>query len=150
LVEVEAKKETKTEAPFFRKIDSIFHDQNIAKNVLFNQSFDIPILGRKLEVPYAYQNGCLNLVKPTSFSTRESLALSQAEKLAVQGKLIQEHSTRDEEKALIIIPDIAQAKTEEKILQLFQSFDIRCVHPTTLQDFEDEIRQTIKALPNPT
>lgn len=50
----------------------------------------IPFLGREEEIPYAYQNGRLNLIAPVTFPKSQSVLEERAAKYALQGESVYE------------------------------------------------------------
>lgn len=66
----------------------------------------VPVVGQMLRIPYAYQNGVWNLVKPQRFSTDEGAALRSAIRLAVEGDLLKRHGAEERGQAeLIVVAD---------------------------------------------
>lgn len=105
----------------------------------------VPVLNGKFEVPYAYQNGMVNLVKPYRFSANKR-AETQAAKLAVNGDLIQKHSIDGEDRRLIVVSP-QETPEQEKIISgrvapLFKEYDLRLIRPADLEEFAREVEKS--------
>jgi len=62
----------------------------------------VPIFKRRLDIPYAYQNGVVNFIKPHVFPDSKR-AETQAATLAVNGDLIKKHPVDGTEQRLIVV-----------------------------------------------
>jgi hypothetical protein len=123
------------------------HRPSLTGRVRFNEQVVIPVLGRSLEVPYAYQNGKLNLVKPQSFA-EEGKALATAGRLALQGDLLQKHS-EGAGRRLIVVPSFDKpersADVRRRVEQLFGEYHIRVVPPESVEEFVAEVEREAHA-----
>ena len=104
----------------------------------------VPVLKRKIDIPYAYQNGVLNYVKPFAFAANRR-AESQAEKLAIEGDLIQRHPEGEEERRLIVVSTrearIRGREITQHVAPLFKEYHVRLVRPSEAEKFAQEIEQ---------
>jgi hypothetical protein len=107
----------------------------------------IPICGLRLQIPYAFQNGVWNLVKPYRFSSEEGPAMGTAMRLAVEGDLLSKHGKDDQgEKKLIIIPafenkDLPQT-LKTKVTQVLAEYNVDTIAENNLPDFLRHVEET--------
>ncbi len=103
---------------------------------------EIPEYG-SLKVPYAYQNGALNLIRPEAFS--ESSAEEKGNDLAVKGHIIRKRSdAAGSPQRLIVVGGFDPAAPEElkrRIEFILREHDARLVREEWLDEFVEEIRR---------
>ncbi|MCC6508628.1 MAG: DUF3037 domain-containing protein [Pirellulaceae bacterium] len=107
--------------------------------------FTVPVFNRKLDIPYAFKNGVVNLIKPEVFAgTRR--AETQAANLAVNGDLIQRNPINGESHKLIVLSThetLEQAKEiDEHVGPLFKEYNVRLVRPHEAQAFAEEVERS--------
>lgn len=105
----------------------------------------VPIFKRKLAIPYAFQNGVLNYVKPHAFPSSKH-AETQAATLAINGDLLQKHLENGEKRRLIVVStqetsDQAR-EINEHIEPLFNEYGVRLIRPQSVEDFAREVEQS--------
>lgn len=104
----------------------------------------VPVYRRKIDVPYAYRNGVVNLIKPHVFPETHR-AESQAAELAINGDLIQRYSD-DEQKRLIVLSTHETPKQareiDEHVQPLFREYKVRLVRAAEIDDYANEIRES--------
>jgi hypothetical protein len=95
-----------------------------------NVAIKVPVTNREFTVPYAFQNGRLNLVKPQMFPAIENDALNATLKLAAQGRLIHEFPD-GKEKQLVVVPDFGTDAPADslrrKLKQVFTTHSVEFV-----------------------
>jgi hypothetical protein len=103
---------------------------------------EVPKLG-KLDIPYAYKNGRLNLIRPEGFPIDEGSAETKANDLAVKAHLLYTHpSAAGEEQKLIVVGGFDASASEElkqKIEFVLKQHDSRLVREEQLEQFADEV-----------
>src|SRR5581483_5824322 len=92
------------------KLSEVFYRLSASRRIWSPGKVTVPIFNRKLEIPYAYRNGLVNLVKPHFFAGIKR-AENQAATLAINGDLIQRHSVDGEKQKLIVVS--TQETTEQ-------------------------------------
>ncbi len=102
----------------------------------------VPKSRRRLEVPYAYKNGAVNLVLPKTFSETRR-AETQAETLAISGDLIQKYPVDGEKQKLIVVSTQETAKQAKEIDNhiepLFREYGVRLIRPQAAEAFAQEV-----------
>lgn len=100
---------------------------------------------RKLEIPYAYKNGVVNLVKPQCFSPTKR-AETQADSLAVNGYLIRKHLIDGEQHQLIVVSTQETTKQAKEINDhvepLFREYGVRLIRPQDADEFANEVERS--------
>lgn len=127
----------RTRAPAeFQALGRGLRQPALRDRIRFKQVVSIPELGKELQVPYAYQNGVLNLVKPHLFSKSPDRARRDASELAVEGGFISKHDQR-----LIIVPAFARGAEDarESVDAIFAELRIRVVHGDQVDAFIEEV-----------
>lgn len=102
----------------------------------------VPVFRRRLEIPYAYRNGIVNLVKPFVFASNKR-AETQAATLAVNADLIRKHPPAGEQRRLIVVstqetPEQAK-EVRDHVEPLFREYDVRLVRPDQAATFAAEV-----------
>ncbi len=133
-------------APLARELDKLFRMLVREGRAQSHPTIVVPITGKELRIPYAYQNGTLNLVKPQRFSTYENAASDVAMKLAVEGDLIARHGADHDEvsKQLIVVASFGGDKADKPIRncirEILGEYHVRAVLPEDVHDFADQVR----------
>jgi len=126
-------------------LGEVFYRLQRAQKIWQPGIITVPIYKRKLEIPYAYQNGVVNLVKPHVFpATRRSE--TQAATLAVNGDLIRKHPIDGEKHQLIVVstqetPEQAR-EVSEHVEPLFKEYGVRLIRPQDADAFAKEVEQS--------
>lgn len=124
------------------ELNEVFHRLAAAGRVHIPERVIVPVLGRRIVVPYAYQNGILNLVKPEIFPKGKK-ADNTAMRLAIEGDLLHRHPEGTMQRRLIVVsaeesPSMA-AETEERVAPLFDEYGVRLVRRSQTADFAREV-----------
>lgn len=100
----------------------------------------LPVLGQEFTVPYAYQNGVLNLVKPHEF---ERNSVKSALELAIRGDLIEKHGVEDHPKSrLVVISKFAPNCDPDFVRhvdQLFSEYSVKHVPAANVDEFASQV-----------
>ena len=145
------KRERRAEPEVKTRLDEIFQRPSLKDRIVVKPQVTVPVLDRRFPVPYAYQNGAFNLVRPEVFVADEGSALSKAERLTLESDMIQRHSSQQQR--VIVIPEVLDADPakdttglETKIEALFREFAIRVVKPEELDAFAQEVEREAHAV----
>ena len=99
----------------------------------------VPVLERTLEVPYAYRNGCLNLVRPQRFPSREATSMDSAMRLAIEGNLVKRHgTTQSADTQLIVVSSFEEEQNTDlvsKVNTLFDEYEVQSVSENRISEF---------------
>lgn len=105
----------------------------------------VPVSNATFEVPYAYRNGAVNLVKPFVFFPNKR-AETQAATLAVTGDLIRKHPIDEEDRQLIVVSTKETPEQEKEIndhvAPLFEEYDLRLIRPDEVDAFASEVESS--------
>ena len=105
----------------------------------------VPVYKRRLEIPYAFRNGVINLIKPHVFPNTKR-AETQAATLAVSGDFLRKHPVDGEQRRLVIVSTqetAEQAKeVDEHVAPLFNEYGVRLIRPADAEDFSEEVEAT--------
>lgn len=129
--------------PRLREVFNRLEDQ---QRIWKPEPITVPVSNTKFEVPYAYRNGVVNLVKPKAFSA-DKKAESQAAKLVVTGDLIQKHLIDGEKRQLIVVSTRETREQEKEIINshvmpLFEEYHVRLIRPDDVDAFASEVEQS--------
>lgn len=126
-------------------LQEVFDRLQREKRIWDPKPITVPIFGRELDVPYAYRNGVVNLVKPCVFASGKR-AENQAATLAINGDLIQKHKIDGEKHKLIVIStheDPKQAhEIDEHVAPLFTEYGVRLIRPADADAFANEVERS--------
>jgi hypothetical protein len=124
------------------ELGAAFYRLQQARKIWHPGTITVPVYKRKLEVPYAYRNGVVTLVKPHVFPANR-YAETQAATLTVNGQLIDRHPIDGEKHKLIVVSTQENAKQakeiDDHVAPLFREFGVRLVRPHDADAFADEV-----------
>lgn len=126
----------------FAYLDNEFRAPRFQGRIRFNELVEIPVLGKQLEVEYAFDNGAENLIKTMTFRGREETILRDATELAVEGDLLSRHAG-PRSRQLIVLP-VFTAKPGDapaRVGQLFSEYNVRLVEPEQVAAFVQEVAE---------
>lgn len=126
----------------FARLDAGLRVPGIQERIKFDELIDVPLVGQ-VAVPYVYENGAVNLVKPYEFRGRLQKVTQEAAQLAVEGDLLKRH--RDgKQRQLIVLPAFSResAQAADRVEALLGEFGVRVVEEQAIDDFIAEVAQT--------
>jgi len=138
LVHVEPRRRQRLHVP---DLAAVFETRLVGVPLLKNYQVEIPEYG-PWKVPYAYQNGVLNLIRPEAFS--ENSAEAKGNDLAVKGHLVSRHPESGKPQKLIVVGGFDAAAPESlkrRIEFILEECDARLVREEKLDEFVEEIRR---------
>lgn len=125
-------------------LDSALRKPGVMEKVRFNQRVRVPIVGRMIRAPYAYQNGALNLIKPERFTGTTHNVTNAAMRLAVEGDLLNRHSVDEGRRAkLIVVADVSGASSgdAERVKQLLDEYRVQMYSSDQIPELVREIQE---------
>ena len=135
----------KTRTPEFPELDRTFREPRFKNRILFDQRVEIPVLDRTIDVPYAYRNGALNLIKPQRFPKPESNATEVAMRLAAEGNLLARYEAEDGTSRQLIVVSVADhqqaSEREKKIQRILKEFRTKFVPHSQIDDFVRKVQR---------
>ena len=127
------------------RLSEVFYRLSQEHRIWDPEPITVPISKRKLDVPYAFKNGVVNLVKPQVFQAGKR-AEAVAAKLAIDGDLISKHPIGGEKHKLIVIStqenDKLAREVTDHIEPLFREYNVRLVRPQNADAFAAEVEQS--------
>lgn len=106
---------------------------------------NVPVMERSIEVPFAYQNGTLNLIKPHQFSDRKRSSVDAAIRLAMEGDLLRRHGTDQPGDARLIVVSSFEEKSssdvKERVQSLFGEYEVKNVAGEDVGEFITRVEQ---------
>jgi hypothetical protein len=127
------------------ELGNVFYRLQQARKIWRPGTITVPVYKRRLEIPYAYRNGVINLVKPHNFPANRR-AETQAASLAVNGDLIRKHPVDGERQQLIVVSTqetTGQAKEiGDHVAPLFKEYGVRLVRPGEAEAFAKEVEMS--------
>lgn len=129
-------------------INRVFEELTKEKKITKPGHVSIPLLGRKLHIPYAYRNGVLNYVKPTLFAD-ESDTTERAARLAVEGDQIRKHPIEDlsghvPRRLIVVSSASSDLKAEAAVAPLFAEYGVTYVPQSAAEEFAHRVRREAK------
>lgn len=129
------------------RLGEVFYRLQQSRRIWQPGTITVPVYKRKLEIPYAYRNGVVNLVKPRVFAD-DKRAETQAAKLAVDGQLIEKYPIDGEMHKLIVVStqeNPKQAKEiNDHIAPMFKALGVRLVRPQDAEMFAQEVEASAR------
>ncbi len=140
LVHVDARHRRRSVKP---DLKVLFEPKVLDRPLRRNLQVSIPEMGT-LDIPYAYKNGRLNLIRPEGFPLEEKAAKARANDLAVKGHLIYKHPENGEDRKLIIVGGFDPATPEalkHRIEYVLREHEARLVREDQIDAFAEEVRR---------
>jgi len=135
--------EVKRDDPF-PTLTSAFLDLEKEGKARTGLKVKVPVAGRSLDIPFAYQNGKLNLIKPIVFPKRENYSIDTALRLASEGQLVEKYGTQDNQEARLVIvsrfEEAASPEVESRIENILNEFNVKNVEEHEISDFIDQVK----------
>ncbi len=126
------------------RLRDVFSRLQLERRVWKPGTITVPIYNRSMDIPWAYRNGVVNLIKPHRFSIGHS-AESQAERFAIHGHLIQKHPVGGDQQRLIVVSTEENprqaAEIDQHVEPLLKEYDVRLIRPPAIDDFACEVEQ---------
>lgn len=140
--------ECKSKVPIFPQLHTFFEQLAADQKVELNRTIRIPVLDQWLQVPYAFRNGSLKLIKPQSFSD-PCKDLNNVIKLAIQADLIQRYSQEPEGTEVIVVASFSSGETshsqKQSILDVLREYKVQTVLLEELDDFMTTIQRDLSS-----
>ena len=137
---------TQPTEPLMPELDGVFQRLHQEGRAQLNLNVDVPVWGRSLRIPYAYQNGVLNLVRPQRFSRKENAAMEVAMRLAMEGDLLQRHSQTGECKKKLIVVSLFSHNGDGQVAsgrvgELLRDYSVTTVQENEISQFVSQVEQ---------
>lgn len=127
------------------RLGEVFYRLSASRKIWSPGTITVPVYKRKIEIPYAYRNGVVNLVKPHVFPANRR-AETQAATLAINGDLIRKHPVDGERQQLIVVSTQETAEQAREIHEhvepLFREYGVRLVRPDEADAFAAEVEKS--------
>jgi hypothetical protein len=129
------------------KLSEVFYRLQQSQKIWQPGSITVPVYKRKIDIPYAYKNGVVNLIKPHGFADGKR-AETQAATLAVNGQLIEKHLIDGEKHKLIVVSTQENPKQAKEISDhvapMFKELGVRLVRPQDADCFAREVEASAR------
>ncbi len=107
---------------------------------------EVPAFGRRITVPFGYQNGRFNLIQPVRFAgATETARLDRACKYAVEGHSLYEHEDPTHGKLkLVVVGEFASGAegSKGKVSSLLEQYNVGMFDACDLRPLLEDIRRT--------
>jgi len=146
LVEPAIKRKPRT--GFRELVGHRFAAAGLQQKLLHEVTVQIPVLNQEVEIPFGFQNGRFNLIRPVGFrSEKAEPAIKTACKCAVEGHSLYQHCDARLGKLQLVVvgqfrPDETAAR--DTVRRILQDSDVKLFTEEELPVLIDEIRRTGK------
>jgi hypothetical protein len=125
-----------------------FREAGVASMVERPLPIEIPGIDTHIQVPYAYQNGCFNLIAPVQFDSSPDI-MAKTGKSAIEGKLLNErpHPTLGQ-MCLVVVANFDEqikSSTREFISRTLSDHSVKLYSFDNLGPLVDDIRHSAAA-----
>lgn len=128
-----------------RELGRLFQQADVVSRLRREVVVRPPSLPKPFKAPFAYQNGCLNLIEPIQFQGHTPASIfNKASVLAVEGQFLGDYTDPAYGKvALVVVAKFApeQKKEEESAAAVFQRHQIPMYSFAALDPLLSDIRQ---------
>ena len=129
--------------PLRKRLDAVLMDQTVLPFLQTNLQVTIPSMKETLDVPYAFQNGRFNLVRPVEFTQQSESRIKNAACIhAVEGLSLYRHpDAKFGTMQLVIVADFANATPDvtNTVRNIFAESEVRMFTPDALGELKQEI-----------
>lgn len=142
LVEQQPSEDSKAQKTIDRMLDEVFSQQDMASYIRRDVEVEVPIFQTRDTVPYAYQNGRLNLIKPIEFPKRASSVIDRASRNAVEGKSIYDNpDDKYGELQLVVVGSFEKTERAEveTAKRIFEDHQVRLFTSEQIDELKDDI-----------
>jgi hypothetical protein len=131
------------EIPLRKRLDAVLAEDEVRRFIQRKIEVQVSTLRETLRVPYGFQNGRFNLIRPVEFKHQnESGVKAAACKHAVEGLSLHRHrDAKYGELQLIVVGDFTAAPKDstEMVAGIFREHEVRLVMPDELSALKQEI-----------
>jgi hypothetical protein len=134
--------------PQAQRLDDLFRRHEGSSRVWIEPRYQLPVVDLEIRVPYAFQNGRLNLVKPVAFSPLEERFKREALSLAPKGELIDRYPPVQGMPATLVVVSMAQedaADMETWIERLLREFRVEFIRSSRIAAFTREVEEAVQS-----
>lgn len=129
------------------ELDKVFKDLAQSGRAQLSYRVRLPLLGKVIRFPYAYENGIVNLIKPQRFPSDENRATGTAMRLAIEGDQVAKHGAESDgrDKQVVVVADFGNDRSRPslsgRILNVLHEYRIKTVTQQELPVFIDQVRR---------
>lgn len=129
-------------------INRVFEELSQHQKVWSPGKIRVPVIGRTIDIPYAYRNGVVNYVKPAIF-TPDAHVDDKAARLALEGDQIRKNPEDDltggKQRRLIVVSAAASdPQVEQRVGPLFAEYGVKYVPKSQADEFAEQVRREAK------
>jgi hypothetical protein len=131
------------------ELDAAFRRPVFAGKMRFNERVLVPIVDREIHIPYSYQNGSLNLIKPQQLLVGRQ-TMDRVTSLAYEGNILQKHKYPDGLRRQLTVISMIDAKTTQEkedtakhVKAIFGYHQIATVFKEQIPDFVVKVEREI-------
>jgi hypothetical protein len=126
------------------ELDKAFAKDSIKNKIQRGLRIQLPVTEQQITIPYAFQNGKLNLIKPQQFSAERKETIAKASTLAFEGSLLHKHNEDGIPRELIVVSvfrDPADSLVTI-VSQLLRDYDVRHIPFANIDKLTQEIERS--------
>lgn len=127
---------------FRKSVRSRLMRANLGDKLKEDISVTVPVIERQLNIPFAYRNGRVNLIRPVPFAAKDSdSVITTACKYAVEGRsLFESPHPQLGELRLVIVGRFRSKKLVDPVHKIFEKHEVKLYHDTELGELIHEIQ----------
>jgi hypothetical protein len=125
-------------------INSVFERLAQSGKVWRPGSVSVPVIGRSIDIPFAYRNGVENYVKPVLFASDMQRVDATAAKLAVDGDQLRRHPEQGlgetvGRQLVVVSASASDPATEARVAPVFKAYGVVYVPVEEAGRFADKV-----------
>jgi hypothetical protein len=138
--------------PAIPDLDILFRQAKFDGRVRYRKEVVVPLTEKKLTVPYAYLNGCLNLVQPVLFRGPERGIAEQAKKLGTDGLFLKKTHGEPYNYQLVVVARFSEQRLQDaasdKVRNVLGELATDYYTVDQLGDLEMKVEREARPLPD--
>jgi hypothetical protein len=133
-------KETK---PIIPELDRLFRQSSLQDRIRFDEEITVPIVNRRMRIPYVWLNGEENYVRPEVFAGDSKPAEREAERLAIEGDLLYRNPRDGKKRRLVIVVANILVPDPEGLMgmmqNLFNAYSVKLIRKEQIEQYGEDI-----------
>lgn len=135
--------------PLRKIIEEVFDRAHLWSKLRRDLSVKVPVMQNEMKIPFGFQNGRLNLIKPVEFKPKPEKSALDASRFAIEGQyLFKNPDPEYGERQLVVIGDFSPKDHESAkiVMQMFQDHNVKLFRSEELPKLVEEIKKTGKEI----
>jgi hypothetical protein len=129
-------------------INHAFEQLKVSRKVWAPGRIEVPVIGRSIDIPYAYRNGIVNYIKPAIFAD-DARVDDRAARLALEGDQLHKNpeeglAGKTERQLIVVSAAASDAQVEKRVAPFFEAYGVKYIHKDDADQFAERVLREAK------